>query len=113
MRPKQKYTKSASVDGDVALVKKPRKSKVMNKKECHSLKLQFLLTHQTSWSYIADKFKWRKPLFEKFKQLASSLLGKEKLLNGIVVFYHHCFATLDISVWLYSWWILVIVVLMI
>ena len=56
--PKRKSTKSAS--GDVPLVKKPRKSKVMNKKERNSLKLQFLLTHQISRSYIADKFKAEK-----------------------------------------------------
>ena len=33
VHPKRKSTKSASGDGDVPLVKKPRKSKVMNKKE--------------------------------------------------------------------------------
>ena len=37
VHPKRKSTKSASGDGDVPLVKKPRKSKVMNKKERHSL----------------------------------------------------------------------------
>ena len=60
MRPKQKSTKSVSGDGDVPLVKKPQKSKIMNKKERDSLKLQFLLTHQISRSYIADKFKAEK-----------------------------------------------------
>ena len=35
-------------------------------------------------------------LSEKLKQLASSLLGKDKLLNGIVVFHRHCFAALDV-----------------
>ena len=60
MRPKQKSTKSVGGDGDVPLVKKPQKSKVMNKKECDSLKLQFLLTHQISRSYIAYKFKAEK-----------------------------------------------------
>ena len=60
MRPKQKSTKSASGDGDVPLVKKPRKSKVMNKKERNSLKLQFLLNHQILQSYIADKLKAEK-----------------------------------------------------
>ena len=94
-------------------MKKPQKSKVMNKKEHDSLKLQFLLNHQISLSYIAEKFKAENPISEKFKQLASSLLGKDKLLNGIVVFHHHCFAALDISDWAYSWRILVIVVLMI
>ena len=44
-------TKSVSGDGDVSLVKKPRKSKVMNKKERDSLKLQFLLNHQILRSY--------------------------------------------------------------
>ena len=58
--PKRKSTKSASGNGDVPLVKKPQKSKVMNKKECDSLKLQFLLTHQISWSCIVDKFKAEK-----------------------------------------------------
>ena len=48
VRPKRKSTKSASGDGDVPLVKKPQKSKVMDKKEHDSLKLQFLLTHQIS-----------------------------------------------------------------
>ena len=95
MHPKQKSTKSASGDGDVPLVKKPLMSKVMNKKERDGLKLQFLLTHQISLSYIPDKFKVEKTLSEKFKQLASSLLGK------------------DVSDWAYLWWILVIVVLMI
>ena len=60
MCPKQKSMNSASGDGDVPLVKKPRKSKVMNKKEHDSLKLQFLLTHQISQSYIADKLKAEK-----------------------------------------------------
>ena len=60
VRPKRKSTKSASGDGDVPLVKKPRKSKVMNKKERDSLKLQFLLNHQILWSYIADKLKSEK-----------------------------------------------------
>ena len=39
VRPKQRSTKSASGDGDVPLVKKPWKSKVMNKKERDSLNL--------------------------------------------------------------------------
>ena len=56
--PKRKSTKSAS--RDVPLVKKPRKSKVMNKKERDSLKLQFLLNHQILRSYIADKLKAEK-----------------------------------------------------
>ena len=60
VHPKQKSIKSASGNGDVPLVKKPRKSKVMNKKERDSLKLQFLLIHQISRSYIADKFKAEK-----------------------------------------------------
>ena len=49
--------KSASGDGDVPLVKKRQKAKSNEQKECDSIKLQFLLTHQISWSYIADKFK--------------------------------------------------------
>ena len=57
--------------------------------------------------------KRRKPLSEKLKQLASSLLGKDKLLNGIIVFHRHCFAALDIFNLVYSWRILVIVDLMI
>ena len=60
MCPKRKSTKSASGDGDVPLVKKPRKSVVMNKKERDSLKLQFLLNHQILRSYIADKLKAEK-----------------------------------------------------
>ena len=60
VHPKWKSTKSASGDRDAPLVKKPRKSKVMNKKEYDSLKLQFLLTHQISRSYITDKFKAEK-----------------------------------------------------
>ena len=58
----------------------------MNKREHDSFKLQFLLTHQISRSYIADKLKVEKPLSEKLKQLASSFLGKDKLLNE----WHHC-----------------------
>ena len=85
----------------------------MNKKEHDSLKLQFPFTHQISWSYIADKLKAENPLSEKFKQLASSLLGKDKLLNGIIVFHSHCFAALNVSNWAYSWQILVTVVLVI
>ena len=85
MRPKRKSTKSASGDGDVPLVKKPRKSKVMNKKERDSLKLQFLLNHQISRSYIADKLKAEKSLSEKFKQFANSLLGKDQVIK-----WHHC-----------------------
>ena len=85
----------------------------MNKKERDSLKLQFLLNHQISRSHIADKIKVEKTLSEQLQQLASSLLGKDKLLNGIIIFHHHCFAALDIFDWAYSWWILVIVVLMI
>ena len=42
MHPKRRSTKSASADGDVPLVRKPQKSKVMNKRECDSLKPQFL-----------------------------------------------------------------------
>ena len=53
--------------------------------------------------------KRRKPLSEKFKHLVSSLLGKDKLLSGIVVFHHHCFSALDVSDWAYLWGILVIV----
>ena len=106
--------KSASGNGDVPLVKKPRKSKVMNKKEHDSLKLQFPFTRQISRSFIADKLKAENPyVSEKFKQLASSLLGKDKLLNGIIVFHSHCFAALDVYNWAYSWQILVTVVLVI
>ena len=74
----------------------------MNKKEHYSFKLQFPLTHQISRSYIADKFKAEKilSLSEKLKQLASNLLGKDKLLNGIV-FHRHCFAALDVFDWVY------------
>ena len=65
VHPKRKSMKSASGDGDVPLVKKPPKSKVMNKKECDSLKLQFLLTNQISQSYIADKIKAEKTIIWK------------------------------------------------
>ena len=52
VHPKQKSTKSAaSGNGNVPLVKKLRKSEVMNKKECNSLKLQFLLTHHFTELY--------------------------------------------------------------
>ena len=67
----------------------------MNKKECNSLKdwiisLEPLIFH----GVIADKFKTEQTLSEKLKQFASSLLGNNKLLNGIVVFYRHCFTAL-------------------
>ena len=39
VRQKQRSTKSVSGDGDVPIVKKPQKSKIMNKKECNSLNL--------------------------------------------------------------------------
>ena len=65
--PKQKSTRSTSSDGDVPLVKKPQKCKVMNKKECDSFKLQFLLIQQISWSFIADKFKVEKTPIWKAK----------------------------------------------
>ena len=43
---------------------------------------------------IADKFQAEQTLSEKLKQLASSLLENDKLLNDIILFHSHCFAAL-------------------
>ena len=67
VHPKWNTKKSASGDGDVPLVKKPQKSKVMNKKEHYRLRLQFLLMHHISRSCVADKFKAEKNPIWKIK----------------------------------------------
>ena len=51
---------------------------------------------------LLTNLKWSKPYLTK--QLASSLLGKDKSLNGIIVVHHHYFAALDVSDWVSSWW---------
>ena len=55
---KRKFKKSASGNGDVLPVKKPRKSKVMNKKEHNSLNALTFLYSSIFHGVIADhKFK--------------------------------------------------------
>ena len=83
----------------------------MNTKEYDSLKASISLNPSVFHGIIADKFKAKQTQSEKLKQLASSLLGKDRLLNGIIVFHRHCFAALDVSIWVYTWRILVTVVL--
>ena len=93
--PKRKYKKSTSDNGGAPLVKKQRKSKIMNKKECDSLKALIISLNPSIFhGVIADKFKAKQTLSEKLKQLASSLLENDKLLNDIVLFHCHCLAAL-------------------
>ena len=55
--PKCKSKKSASGDRDVPPMKKPWKFKVMNQKECNSLKAPISLYLSIFHGVIADKFK--------------------------------------------------------
>ena len=75
--PKMKVQKSASGDRDVPPMKKPLKSKVMNKKELDSLKASISLDPSVLHRVIADKFKTEQTLSEKLKRFTCSLLGKE------------------------------------
>ena len=91
-------------------------SLIMNKKEHNSLKASISFDTSVFCGVIADKFKQEpraeQTLCVKLKQIASSFLGKDKLLKRIVISHCYCFAPLDISDWSYSLWILVTTVLM-
>jgi len=91
-RPKRKSKKASSSEPPA---KKPRESKVMNRKERDCLKVSIISLNPSIFhGVIADKFKVEQTLSEKLKQLASSLLENIELLNEIILFHHHCFAAL-------------------
>ena len=74
------------------------RSQIMNKKDCDSLKASIISLNPSIFHrVIADKLQAEQTLSEKLKQLASSLLENDKLLNDIILFHCHCFAALYIE----------------
>ena len=81
-RPKRKSGKNRTDgDEDVLLRKKPRKSKLMNKKDHDHLNASIMALESSIFNgIITDKLKDEQSLSEKLKHFATSFLENVKLL---------------------------------